>query len=279
MTPPLGIFPYSVLLGIGEASLLPTLVLVNTANIVVILMLLFLAYPLSFFGSRIPDRVVRSELLRFMLLGPATGMLALTVIVFMNPATRILSLPGNVFMPFAVVAVVLLWQWSVALVLPWLEKRLIYYGEDTDQLVKLQTLSTRLLTRSDLLQLLEVILEASCDYIRVSTAFVAALNNNVTELVKVIGLVEVTEEMLKADEVVLMELLQPPEGKERVFFIEQWRSFWVVPLYSRRINDPMGKRVVIGLMGIEAQDEMLDFDSDEMVAFQRLVPRAARTLD
>ena len=52
-------------------------------------MLLFLAYPLSFFGSRIPDRVVKTELLRFVLRGPATGLLALVTIVFITPTSRI----------------------------------------------------------------------------------------------------------------------------------------------------------------------------------------------
>ena len=82
-----------------------------------------------------------------MLRGPATGLLALSVILVIAPASRVLGLSGTSFIQFAVVTVVLFWQWSVALALPILEKRLIYSDEDDDQLEKLQTLSERLLTQ------------------------------------------------------------------------------------------------------------------------------------
>src|SRR5690606_24494637 len=121
LTPAFGVFPYSVLLGPGQEFTLLAQVLVSISNVVVIFMLLFLAYPLSFFGSAVPDRVVKTELLRFILRGPATAVLALIVIVYTFPATRVLGLPGQVFMPFAVVGVVLMWQWLIALSLPLLE--------------------------------------------------------------------------------------------------------------------------------------------------------------
>ena len=66
---------------------------------------MFLSYPLSFFGSSQPDRVVKTDLLRFVLRGPATGLLALAVILVITPASRVLGLPGNSFIQFAVVTV------------------------------------------------------------------------------------------------------------------------------------------------------------------------------
>src|SRR6185369_1575501 len=163
------------------------LLLVNIANAALIMMLLFLSYPLSFFGSSQPDRVVKTDLLRFMLRGPATGLLALAVILVITPASRVLGLPSTSFIQFAVVTVVLFWQWSVALALPIMEKRLIYSDEDDDQLEKLQTLSERLLTRSDLLQLLDAILSSTCDYLQVSTAFVASLTLSEIETIAAVG--------------------------------------------------------------------------------------------
>src|SRR5690606_27561929 len=186
-TPALGTFPFAVLLGPGTELSINALLLVNISNVVVILMLLFLAYPLSFFGSNVPDRVVKTELLRFVLRGPATALLALVVIIFTAPATRVLGLTGRAFMPFAVVTVVLLWQWIISLGLPWLEKRLIYPDEDDDQLNKLQNLSEQLLTRNDLLQLLEAILASACDYLRVNTAFVASFTDMRPELIASVG--------------------------------------------------------------------------------------------
>lgn len=130
LTPAIGIFPFSLLLGFGQEFSIIGLVLVNLANIFVILMLAFLAYPLAFFGSRVPDRVVRSDLLRFFLRGPVTGVLALATILVTDTGSRILGIAGGEFTPFAVVTVVLVWQWLVAIALPYLEKWLIYRGEN-----------------------------------------------------------------------------------------------------------------------------------------------------
>src|SRR5690606_15037519 len=100
----------------------------------------------SFFGSDLPERVVKTQLLRFFLRGPATGLIALVVIIYTDPTTSTLGLPGNMFMPFATVALILLWQWVVDLNLPRIEKRLIYNDEDNDQTFKLQQLSERYLS-------------------------------------------------------------------------------------------------------------------------------------
>lgn len=100
LTPAFGIFPFSLLLGQGSEFTLTGLFLVNLTNVIVVFMLLFLAYPLSFFGSRIPDRVVKVDLLRFVLRGPATGLLALVTITFTVPATRTsLACRGRILCP------------------------------------------------------------------------------------------------------------------------------------------------------------------------------------
>jgi hypothetical protein len=277
LTPAFGIFPYSVLLGISETGSLAMLLVVNIANIVLILMLLFLSYPLSFFGTRLPDRVVKTDLLRFMLRGTASGLLALAVINFTSPAEHILGLPGNSFMTVAVVATVLLWQWGVALALPWLEKRLIYSGEDDDQLAKLQNLSERLLTRSDLLQLLEAILASSCDYLQVNTAFVASMTDDRPELIAAIGPTRPNPTWLEEENGSLIRLLHSENKLDMP--VLKWHSFWIVPLYSKRIITDTDEHVVIGFMGIQARASEVDLTNDEQVTFRGLIRRAAETLD
>lgn len=277
LTPAFGIFPYSLLLGLSETASVGMLLLVNLANIVIILLLLFLAYPLSFFGTQVPDRVVKIELLRFMLRGPATGLLALAVIIFMRPATRVLGLPGESLVPFAVVAVVLLWQWMIALTLPWLEKRLIYSGEDADQIAKLQNLSDRLLTRTDLLQLLDAILAACCDYLQVSTAFVVALSDSVPELVASVGPTRPNAQWLQDEFPALLGLqAQTNAGAIEIY---PWHAYWLVFLHSRRSLDPDGEPLLIGFLGIQARSAQPDLTPDEQRTFQTLARRAAETLD
>lgn len=277
LTPAIGVFPYSVLLEPGEEFSIAALILLNLANILVILMLLFLAYPLSFFGSNRPDRVVKAELLRMMLQGPATALLALIVITFVTPTTRILGLGSAEFIPFAVVGIILLWQWMISLSIPWLEKWLIYYDEDDSQLAKLQSLSQRLLTRNDLLQLIAALLETTCDYLRVNTAFIAAITDKDVELIKIIGDAEQVEHDIEANVTSAITPLYETDPEAPTTHL--WESYWVVPLWSSRIGGDNGRHTLIGFMGIEAQSDQLELADDEEHTFYRYVNRAARTLD
>ncbi len=271
LTPVAGIFPFSAVLPITTEPTVEVFVLINLTNIFVILMLLFLAYPLSFFGSRIPDRLVKAELLRFMLRGPATGMLALATIIFTRPATRIFGIEGSDFMPFAVVAVVLLWQWMIDLLIPSLEKRLIYHDEDDDQFGRIQTLSRQFLTRADLVQLLEGLLEASLDFFRVKNAFIARLTNGEPEVITALGEVE-TEHVVQEKEN-LVALLQSDKFKPLC-----WQSYWVMPLYSRRSYGTT-KPMLIGVLAVEARPDHAQLDLDEELMLKNLRRRAAQTLD
>ncbi len=278
LTPAFGIFPYAVLLGISETGSVGMLLLVNIANAALIMMLLFLSYPLSFFGSSQPDRVVKTDLLRFMLRGPATALLALAVILLIAPASRILGLPGTSFIQFAVVTVVLFWQWSVALTLPIMEKRLIYSDEDDDQLEKLQTLSERLLTRSDLLQLLDAILSSTCDYLQVNTAFVASLTITEIETVSAVGPLQPQANWLTEEANTLRELLNQRDVTEPQT-IQQWHSYWVAPLYSKRSTDDNGDQILIGILGLQARAMTVDLTLEEWLTFRKEIKRAAETLD
>lgn len=282
LTPAIGIFPFSVILGPGEEFSLLGLFLVNVANIVVILMLLFLAYPLSFFGSRQPDRMVKLELLRFLLRGPATGLLALVTVLFTVPATRILGMPGQSFTPFAVVAVVLFWQWMVAIWLPWLEKRLVYAGEDTERLQQLQSLSDRLLSRSDLIQLLEAILAAACDYLRVSSAFVGQFRNGIGEagadLVCAVGplkpaAADLEEQAARIWSLVVSRPL-PDEDSDEHQPPVPWESYWLTPLFSQRTGTPS----LIGVLAVQARAAEINLTDDEFAMLAVFARRAARTL-
>lgn len=281
LTPAVGVFPFSVLLGAGEEFSFWGLLLVNAANVVVILMLLFLAYPLSFFGSRVPDRQVKADLLRFILRGPGTALVALVTITYTLPATRILSLPGEDFSAFAVVAVVLLWQWIAHLAIPRLERWLIYSGEDYDQMSRLQSLSERLLTRADLLQLLEAQLEAICDYLRVTTAFVVVFNGtreiangddseSNAELLCIVGALRPSVTQLNDERAGLAAQFDPTS----VPALARWGSFWLAPLYSHRDQHDLR-----GLLGIQARAFEIALTDDERALLQSTVRRTEQTLD
>lgn len=280
LTPAAGIFPFSLLLGPGTELSVLGLAVVNLANIIVIFMLVFLAYPLSFFGSRIPDRIVKVTLLRFFLRGPATGLLALGVIVLTSSASRIFSLPGEDFTPFAVVAVVLLWQWTVALILPYLERKLVYPAEEAEQIEKLEGLSDRLLTRGDLMQLLEALLASTLDYLRVSSAFVVSTSDpERAEVVRSLG--PMLPDMGEFSDYVT-QLVEKAELSPAPYFdfengngLARWNGFWLVPLISGRNSE----HPLIGILGIQSRAQVIDLTTDEQRMLQTLSRRAEQALD
>lgn len=262
LTPALGIFPYSVLLSPGDEFSVFGLLLINTANIIIILMLFFLSYPLYFFGSDIPDRLVKKQLLDFLLRGPATGLIALAVVNFTAQATRILGLPGEAFTPPAVVAAVLLWQWFVSLALPYLELLFIYRDEDGAQITMLQSLSERVLTRNDLSQLIAATTEAICEYMRIDAACVIHFGNGSPELLNRIGEPGFSEEDLQADRKLLHSIADAgSEGAGKPLL--EWNGFTLIPLYSSRIPDDQLPARMTGVLGLLNRNESLRSELDE----------------
>ena len=248
LTPALGIFPYSVLLNPGDEFSFFGLLLINTANIIIILMLLFLSYPLYFFGSDIPDRLVKKQLLDFLLRGPATGLIALAVVNFTLQATDILSLRGDAFAPPAVVGAVLLWQWFVSLALPRIEKFFIYRDEDGAQIAKLQTLGDRVLTHRDLSQLIAATTESICDHLRIDRAFVISFERAQPEFISSVGVLDFDEaEVLGETNLLAGGSGQPDES---VPDLMHWRDYALIALHSNRIGAAGAQALPIGLLGL-----------------------------
>ncbi len=259
LTPALGIFPYSVLLNPGDEFSVFGLLVINTANIIIILMLFFLSYPLYFFGSDIPDRLVKRQLLDFLLRGPATGLIALAVVNFTAQATRILSLPGDALTPPALVAAVLLWQWFVSLALPYFEKFFIYRDEDDEQITKLQTLGDRVLTHNDLTQLILATTESICDHLRIDRAFVISFEREQPEFVSTVGSLEFERDEILEDADLVARIHQmkgvPPELE-----MVEWRGYALIPLFSSRVRSNGAQALSIGVLGLLNADDRLTQD-------------------
>jgi hypothetical protein len=280
LTPALGIFPYSVLLPISDELSLAVQVLINLANIIVIIMLVFLSYPLSFFGSDVPDRVVKVELLRFLLRGPGTALVALGVMVSTSRASAVFGLEGEEFMPFAVIASVLAWQWSIHLGLPNLERWLIYRDEDDESLSKLQDLSDKMLTHSDLQQLISATLESLCDFLRTQVAFVVALKNGDSELVQSTGKLPLSDEDWQVEAHDLRDLAETIARVTGRSAFVAWRDYYIVPLYSNRASNGENPLVLIGILGIETENTpTFGLDGRDTNLLYSYVERAEQTLD
>ena len=257
MTPAIGIFPYSIILPAGAEFTVYGLLVINTANIIIILMLFFLSYPLYFFGSDIPDRLVKKQLLDFLLRGPATGLIVLAMMNFTAQATRILSLPGEAFAPPAIVGAVLLWQWFVSLALPYFEKFFIYRDEDDAQITKLQMLSDRVLTHDDLSQLIMATTESICDHLRIDRAFVISFERAQPEFISRVGDLDFADSDLLDDSALLRQLARGRDEAGAVNHLK-WREYALVPLLSRRASGNGARALAVGALGLPAGAALLD---------------------
>ncbi len=286
LTPVYGLFPYSLIGNLSHERHTSLLIVLNLANLVVMFMLIFLAYPLSFFGSEKPDRVIKTQLLEFMLRGPMTGAAVLAAIVFVPRASNVMGLDGDAFVPFVAVGIVMLLQWSITLMLPRLLRWLVY-THDQQRAQWIQQLGDRLLTQTDADQLLESILAAICDHLRVSTAFVARLEPDGAQLVQVVGALAPSPEVLTTSELsTLANGLQGTELENRSmhppkqvghFFV--WRSYWLAPLRQSQPATNGTALPLLGVLGVWARAPEPDLTEEEHNILQGLIWQAAHVLE
>lgn len=280
--PALAVFPFLVVASpsvLSQPYVFSTvLVIVDTALAV---MLVAMAYPLIFFISLLPDRLVKAQMLQFLLRGPLVAIAALAVIIWVPRAGNVLGLPGDELMPFLAVGVILLLQWSVTLLRPPLERFLIYTG-DQAEIRRIQELERRLLTGTDFNQLLESILAALCDYLRVSSAFVASLGEAGPRLERAIGLRdELSEQIIQSPELAAVTQPASDGGGQPVLVPERdlflWNGFWLVPLRATDHSPDNGPSLV-GVLGVAANQEAT-LDADEETVMQTLAGRVAEVLE
>ncbi|MCA9962005.1 MAG: hypothetical protein KC443_23370, partial [Anaerolineales bacterium] len=277
MAAPLAVFPYLVISG-NTYQEVPILLwpLLITGNLVVGVMFGLLTSNLTYFDAASPDRVVRVRLYKYMARVPLAGTVVLLVYVLVNRSSRLLGLPTDTALGFALVATVMLVEWAVHIFKRPLE-RLLQLNDDPD-VERIQQLSERVMTTSDLHQLLESILAATCEALRTPTAFVAAITNQGPKLEAVVGpLTEPEAIWHEANWQALTPLDEPDEDESEklktigTFIL--WQNFWIRPLYNRKHD------IVLGILGIWARSEIPDLNEDEQTTLEKLIAQAAEALE
>lgn len=266
IAPGLAVFPFLLVATPSLQSPPVFYIVLIVVDVLLALMLTFMAYPLAFFGAWLPDRLVKAQMLQFFLRGPVVAIATLGVIIAVPRAGAFLGLPGNEVMPFLAVIAILLLQWAITLARPVLERILIYTG-DQREIRRIQEMEVRLLTGADFRQLLEAILAATCDFLRVDKAFVASLTGNGPKVEQAIGLRdEFSEELTQ---------FSPAELTSRLTIggeVFEWEGFWLIPL---RVGD--GDPRLVGVMGIATPDQEILPESWEVL--MALAGRTAEVLE
>ncbi len=262
--PGIGVFPY-LLISRTALLLTPPLVLFLSVlgNVIVAMMLTVMAYVVAYYGALAPDRIIKHQLIHYLLRGPFVGLCVIAVILLLLDVENFLGLPGETLAIFAAVTVVVLLQIVINKAKPLIDR--LIYRRDRDEVTWIQELDRRLLTTTDLQEFLESILVALCELLKVRWGFVTFLGRSIEARC---GTFARINEALNA-------LSNYREKGSPVNLIEGLKvydlGFWVIPL---EVN---GEE--LGLLVMEAPPPEAEFSSEELEVFETLVQRIVRVLE
>lgn len=184
--PGLGVFPYLILASrAGNTSPALVLTLASVANVAVGIMIVVMAYSVAYYGVLAPDRVVKRQMVYFLLRGTLVAVIVVGLILSVPKVEVILGLPSDTALTFLVVATIVLSQVLLNVLAPWIDRLL--YRHESDEVQWLRTLDTRLMTSGDLSQFLENVLISISDVLQVTESFVALPGENDVRLEAVLG--------------------------------------------------------------------------------------------
>ena len=275
--PALGVFPYMLLASLpGHFSPNLLLFIALLGNVGIVLMTVVLAYSVAFYGALTPDRVVKRSLVNYLLRGPLVGICLLALMLVVPRVESILGLPRDTVLVFAVVVGIVLLQVLISAITPFID--LLIYRRDSAEITWIRELDTRLLTTTDLSQLLENILAALCDLARARSGFVVTKRAGVAQVQAVCGpRVDAVRFVQEHDVEDLAQHLaagdeeQQPERVQEVF--TEQGGFWLLPLRSQSRDQ------ILGVLGVSADLHQLELTDRENGIAVTLISQAALALE
>lgn len=177
LAPGLGVFPYLIFTGVGRTwPLALVMLLSNIANIGIAIMILVLAYSVAFQGVLLPERVVKQDFIRWLLVGPFVGVMIVLCFQVLPLLENVFGLPRDIIVIFGVMILTVVVPNFIDYLRPRLENLMLW--QDRDQIRWLRRIDRRVFSHSDLRRLLENTLVTICGAVRVESGFVAAPEND-----------------------------------------------------------------------------------------------------
>jgi hypothetical protein len=233
------------------------------------LMLVLMAYSVAYFGALTPDRVIKHNLIHYLLRGPLVGAAVIFTMLAVPKVQRILGLNRDTVLIFAVVGVMVLLQLAINRAKPFIDR--LIYRQDREELAWIQTLDRRLLTTADLRAFLENTVAALCDLLQVRTGFVAVLAGGHYRLESHCGDRPRVQEFLESlDRTVAGTSIESNEDGD---WFAPGGGFWLVPLHSQTGD------VGLGVLGVEGRSVDPDLAPDEQEIATLLIGRAQEALE
>jgi len=211
--PGLAVFPYLILSPYRSPSLVwSVLALTLVGNVVVALSLVVMAYAVAYYGVLAPERMVKRNLVRFLLRGPVLAAAVVVTALVLLQLNSTLGVPREIWLIFIVAGLIVVGQGLLQFLMPWIDA--LVYSKDRQELAWLAELDRRLLTSSDLHQYLSNTLVSLCELMRATRGFVAVVAEDAWRLQAAYGPVGDAMRILTAQH--LAEILQVvrsvPEG-------------------------------------------------------------------
>jgi len=283
LAPGFGVFPFLLVATMTSAvspNIIFTLSLVG--NIATALMTVLSAYAVAYQGVFMPDRVIKHNLIHYLLRGPLVGSVVIFLMLVIPRVEGILGLPRDTVLIFAVIIAIVLLQVLVNLAKPYIDR--LIYRQDQEQVAWIAQLDTRLLTSTDLAQLLENVLISLCDLLRVKSGFVVTMQEGTLKIQVLCGPRESARRFLR--ECDWQELAasfgQAPDepgptpvrrGELRNDDIVLRNGHWLLPL-----RDKDGTST-LGILGLESQNGPPALTLDELATVAGLVGQAELALE
>jgi hypothetical protein len=269
--PALGVFPYLLIASapstfLSQAAFFTVLLV---GNLGIAAMIAVMAYSVAYFGVLTPDRVVKHNLIHFLLRGPLLATMVIFVFLAMPRVAYILNLPREAILVAAVTFVIVVGQLVINLAKPIIDQ--VVFHRDREEVVWIQELDRRLLTTTDLQQALENILAALCELLRVQTGFIANIGaRSGPRLETYYGSQEAIEaalHIIKVDALVAATR----DGRSKELFIRQ-NGFWFALLRSQ------SRDTILGLLALQA-DDRTELSEHEQEIAATLIAQAERVLE
>ncbi|MBN1248885.1 MAG: hypothetical protein JXC32_14585 [Anaerolineae bacterium] len=264
VAPAMGVFPYLLFTGwpTGLSSgVLHSFLLLG--NIAVGVMLVMVAYSVAFFGTLMPDRVIKHRLVRFLLRGPFTVILALVAFGLGLTLEPWLGLAQYTLSLSALAVAIIGTQLGVELLKPVID--LLLYRDSAAEVTQVQELSQRLLTTADLKQFLENVLAAICELMRSGGGFLAILEEGKLRW-------EIWCDLwMSQEEIAQLPFGEVSQAKEEDGFI-RWNSHWIMPLRDKSGNE------LLGLIGIKTPDVETPLSPEQADHLDELLRQASAAL-
>jgi hypothetical protein len=264
IAPALGVFPY--LLVSGWPTQLPDIILpilLVLSNVAVAGMLILMAYSVAFFDAFTPQRVIKHRMVRFLLRGPMTAILALVIFGIGLTLEPILGLGQYTLSLVALAVAVIVSQLAVELSKPLID--LALYRDGAAEVTQVQELSQRLLTTADLKQFLENVLAAMCEQLRSNGGFLAILDEGKLRW-------EVWCDLHMSDKEIADLPINQVISTNQQNSIIAWDGYWVLP-----IHDKYDKQL-LGIAGVRMPKDQTPLSDEQKQRLDQLLLQASAAL-